>query len=266
MRFFDLRTDRSRCKQNERSTSRALECHLRVLPQWLVDDSLDRAERGAYLRGKATHLLEPDRLRFRSRRARPKECGPSLRRLQGQAPRRRSRMLETLMKACANVGRSFGSSDAKSRMTTQSEHRCSELHLTLAEAGDGCFLDALRVTEVTNAASKLPCRRRSASRVNPRGFHRGEDERSTSRSRCARAPSPGGCLPLMSHQGGPRAQDTQRECDDISHGVRILSAFEPRRSLHRFTSPAPSALGVSHSLSGLSPPGPRGFVSRHIRP
>jgi len=88
----------------------------------------------------------------------------------------------------------------------------------------------------------------------------------TCRSGCSRAPSPGGCLPPASHRGGAQAQDTQRECDDISHGVRILSAFEPRRSLCRFTSPAPSALRVSHPLSGLSPPGPRGFVSRHIRP
>ena len=175
-------------------------------------------------------------------------------------------MLEARMKACANVGRSFGSCDAKSQVTTQSEHRNSELHLTLAEAGDGCFLDDLSVTEATNASPKLPCRRRSASRVNPRGFRRGEDERSTCRSGCVRAPSPGGCLPLVSHRSGTRAQDTQREFEDISLGVRILSTFEPRRSLYRFTSPAPSALGVSHSLSGLSPPGPRGFVSRHIRP
>jgi hypothetical protein len=38
------------------------------------------------------------------------------------------------------------------------------------------------------------------------------------------------------------------------------------RSLRRFTSPAPSALRVSHPLSGLIPPGPRGSVSHHIRP
>jgi hypothetical protein len=56
------------------------------------------------------------------------------------------------------------------------------------------------------------------------------------------------------------------EFDDNSHGVRVLPAFEPRRSLCWFTSPAPSALRVSHPLSGLIPPGPRGFVSRHIRP
>jgi len=40
MRFFDLRTDRSQCKHDERSTSRALGCHSRVLPQRPVDDSL----------------------------------------------------------------------------------------------------------------------------------------------------------------------------------------------------------------------------------
>jgi hypothetical protein len=54
--------------------------------------------------------------------------------------------------------------------------------------------------------------------------------------------------------------------DDSSHGVRSPSAFEPGRSLRWFASPTPSAHRVSHSLSGLIPPWPRGFVSRHIRP
>jgi hypothetical protein len=54
--------------------------------------------------------------------------------------------------------------------------------------------------------------------------------------------------------------------DDSSHGVRSPSTFEPGRSLCRFSSPTRSALRVSHSLSGLIPPGPRGSVSRHIRP
>jgi hypothetical protein len=79
-------------------------------------------------------------------------------------------------------------------------------------------------------------------------------------------PSAKGCLPPVPHRGGARVQDTQRGKDDLSHGVRSPSAFRPGRSLRRFTSPAPSALRVSHSLSGLSPPGSRGFVSRHIRP
>jgi hypothetical protein len=76
--------------------------------------------------------------------------------------------------------------------------------------------------------------------------------------RCRRA--------LANRRSGALAQGERRASDDLSHGVRLLSACEPGRSLRRFTSPAPSALGVSHSLSGLSPPGPRGFVSRHIRP
>jgi hypothetical protein len=53
----------------------------------------------------------------------------------------------------------------------------------------------------------------------------------------------------------PQAQDAQRLFNDISHGVRFLSAYEPRRSLCRFASPTPSALGVSHSLSDFSRPG-----------
>lgn len=48
--------------------------------------------------------------------------------------------------------------------------------------------------------------------------------------------------------------------------VRCLSAKSVEAIvLRRFTSPTPSALGVSHPLSGLIPPRPRGFVSRHIR-
>jgi hypothetical protein len=39
-----------------------------------------------------------------------------------------------------------------------------------------------------------------------------------------------------------------------------------RGSLCRITTPTPSALGVSHSLSGFIPSTPRGFVSRHFRP
>jgi hypothetical protein len=40
LRIFDLRTDRSRCKHTERTASRVLGRHYRVLPQRLVDDSL----------------------------------------------------------------------------------------------------------------------------------------------------------------------------------------------------------------------------------
>ena len=87
--------------------------------------------------------------------------------------------------------------------------------------------------------------------------HRSEQERDRPPERC---------LPPSRSRSDSGAQDTQREYDDISHGARFPSAYEPGRSLCRFSSPAPSALRVSHSLSGLSPPGPGGFVSRHIRP
>jgi len=44
---------------------------------------------------------------------------------------------------------------------------------------------------------------------------------------------------------------------DVSiRAVVITTAYQPSPSTH----------GVSHPLSGLIPPGPRGFVSRHIRP
>jgi hypothetical protein len=60
---------------------------------------------------------------------------------------------------------------------------------------------------------------------------------------------------------------TQREPVGTFHRVRFPSA-EPARAIvaQWFTSPLPSALRVSHPLSGLIPPGPRGFVSRHIHP
>jgi hypothetical protein len=167
----------------------------------------------------------------------------------------------------------------------------------LAEAstrhGTRSRVTAPRANTVRNELRSSPCRSaganasskprkrpkpRSRRRSHPVGSHRPKPEAS------ARVPSSfeqrdasprrsgtrscrlEGCLPPESHRGGARAQDTQREFDDISHGARLLSTYEPRRSLCRFASSTPSALGVSHSLSGLIPPGPRGFVSRHIRP
>jgi len=66
---------------------------------------------------------------------------------------------------------------------------------------------------------------------------------------------------------GPEAQDTQREHDNTSHGVRFLSARKaPVIVARRFTWPTPSALRVSHPLDGFLPPEPCGFVSRHSRP
>jgi hypothetical protein len=153
------------------------------------------------------------------------------------------------------------------QVTARSERRRNELHQTRAEARERCFLEASKEAEASVLATKPPFWKNTAEAVNvlegSSGF-RGAGQHTEVSWGPSRPPER--CLPPESHRSGARAQDAQREYDDISHGVRILSAYEPRRSLCRFTSPAPSALRVSHSLSGLSPPGPRGFVSRHIRP
>jgi hypothetical protein len=123
------------------------------------------------------------------------------------------------------------------------------------EVGRNRFLD-------TEATLSVAHRR---SRELPPGSLRGPAcPPSPKRARAHRPPDGG--LPPVSHRNGPPMQDTQRESDDVSLGVRFLSAYQPRRSLCRFASPTPSALRVSHSLSDFSPPEPRGFVSRHIRP
>jgi hypothetical protein len=220
-----------------------------------------------HLRGKATHGLEPigcvsgpggharrsaDRV-FGFGRASPvdHEAGCSIR-------------MRAVHRTWAEALVRHDATPQVTRQTHTSSQRASPE--PEPKPGNGCFLDALRVTEATNAAPKLPFWRLTASRETLEGSIGERMSVGTSRSGCARAPSPGGCLPLAGHRSGTQAQDTQREIDDISLGVRILSTFEPGRSLCRFTSPTPSALRVSHSLSGLSPPGPRGFVSRHIRP
>ena len=78
---------------------------------------------------------------------------------------------------------------------------------------------------------------------------------------------PESCLPPVRHRSDESMQDTQRgNSTTPPNGVRSPSAFEPRRSSCRFASPTPSALRVSHPRSGLIPPGPCGFVSRHIHP
>jgi hypothetical protein len=132
--------------------------------------------------------------------------------------------------------------------------------------GDGCSFEVTGATEVAHAATKVPV---GGSR--PKQCASARAPRDWGGERCHRGGTfhvlgPEGCLLPPGHRGGTGAQDTQREFDDVSHGVCFLSAYEPRRSLCRFASPTPSALRVSHSLSGLSPPGPGGFVSRHIRP
>jgi hypothetical protein len=157
---------------------------------------------------------------------------------------------------------------ARSQAAARCEHRRNELHLNPGRSlGTGASSTRRtrpkpRTRRRSNPVGGSRPKQRAPARAPP-GI--GRAIRPAEAGVHTRSP-PGSCLPPASHRGGAQTQDTQRECDDISHGVRILSAYEPGRSLSRFTSPAPSALRVSHPLSGLIPPGPRGFVSRHIRP
>jgi hypothetical protein len=267
--FSDLQAECSWCKHRERSTSRVLGRHFRVLPQRLVANSLTVGSERRICGAKP-----PNRS---GRRATPPV---SERRTRGRAFRApvtlraspiggRAGMLEAVV-ACAVP---FGGRSRRSSLCAVTsdgaarEHGRNELHRDPSRSAGAVLprhLERGRSRFLGAEATLLGPRYRSSEY--PRGFLRGGMCDSTRRSGFARSSSPGGCLPPTSHRGGSRAQDTQRGSSDVSHGVRLLSAYEPRRSLCRFASPAPSALRVSHSLSGLSPPGPRGFVSRHIRP
>jgi len=129
-----------------------------------------------------------------------------------------------------------------------------------------CVLVAAPPTEVGIATAKSPFWRPTAEAVSARqgtpGPLRVLPPKRYGSPRLSREPPPTRALPKRCAD----ARHAVRDLDDSSHGVRPPSAFEPGRSLCRFASPAPSALRVSHPRSGLSPPGPRGFVSRHIRP
>lgn len=119
----------------------------------------DREELGVKLRGKATHWLEPigcdsgpgvharrsaDRV-FGIGRASPvdNEAGCSIR-------------MRAVHRTWAEASVRH---DATSRVTKQT-HTSSQRASPEPEPkpGNGCFLDALRVTEATSAAPKLPCR------------------------------------------------------------------------------------------------------------
>ena len=269
VRYFDLQAERSTCKHFERSTSHVLGRHYRVLPQRTSRRFPERPKRCGVFAGQSRRRLQS--IHYVT------GCGARSRGSEfhvfdvGRGKPRRTAKPEC-SKRCWYA---CGGPRPKPGFVTQHRHRSggarerhrSELHLYL------------RRSEGTGASSK---RRSGRSRINatklPFWSLFAEAQRSREGSTGFRGSSsvhrggkasdrpPEGCLPSTSHRGGAQTQDTQRECDDISHGVQFLSASKPRRSLCRLTSPTPSALGVSHSLSGLSPPGPRGFVSRHIRP
>jgi hypothetical protein len=178
MRFFDLRTESSRCKHLERSTSPVLGCHYRVYPQRLVDDFLIERSLGRIC-GAKPPIGSNRSATFPVPEGTPEGVRTESSVSDGQARSTRSRMLEVMMEALFRTwAEASVRDDAKSQVTTQTQ---TSLQRASPEPGpkrgDGCFLDALRVTEVTDAAPKLPCWRLAASRENPRGFHRGEDER-----------------------------------------------------------------------------------------
>jgi len=82
--------------------------------------------------------------------------------------------------------------------------------------------------------------------------------------RCFVSPGPSEPHQLPTEAG--RGQDTQRDNNGSSPGVRSLATFELGRSLCCFTKPTPSVHRVSHPLNGLIPPGPCGSISCHTRP
>jgi hypothetical protein len=141
---------------------------------------------------------------------------------------------------------------------------------SLAEAVDGCVLEALHPTKAGAAATRSPFREARPRSVSLVGV--------LSEVRPAGHPAeavwlaghlPESRLPPALHIGrwGSRVQDAQRGIwTTPPMGFGPLRRVRSGRSLHRFASPIPSALRVFHPLSGLIPPGPRGFVSRHFRP
>jgi hypothetical protein len=159
MRFSDLRTDRSRCKQNERSTSHVLGRHSRVHHSGKSTIPWTKGASGVFA-GQSHRSARIEQLRFRLRNTHPKECGPCLRCREGQAPdgngagcprvgckRCAGRWPKPPFDTCADasdcaVRRTLAEAavrhGARSRVTARCEHRRNELHLNPSRsAGTG---------------------------------------------------------------------------------------------------------------------------------
>ena len=92
--------------------------------------------------------------------------------------------------------------------------------------GSGCIFDASISAEASSGAAKPPRWLLSAEAVSNREDSLGGRGASPPAEADWQAYRPRErCLPPASHRGGSQAQDTQWESDDVSHGVRILSAF-----------------------------------------
>jgi hypothetical protein len=210
------------------------------------------------------------RLRIRSRVTRPKECGRASVTAMGQAPHGSEAGLLEARSVCAESRenqslRSTPHAISKDGVHANSSQRASPDPEPKPEMR--CFLEAVRSAEADWTATKPPLWLPTAEAVGSR--------RGTLGAVC-----PSGCRSNSTDAIGSRklpptgsppkwfadARHAAWEFDDSSHGVRSPSAFVSGRSLCRFASPTPSTLRVSHPLSGLIPPEPRGSVSRHIRP
>jgi hypothetical protein len=188
----------------------------------------------------------------------------------GRSPRS-TRHADTGVTPCRFGGRPkpFLLTDALSQVTARTRAARDELH-RIPSRGRGFGASSKRWLQ---PKPEQPLRR-SPSRMNPtevelarKGLSRSGLVAGLAEAGPALGRSPESCLPPAIHRGGARVQDTQRGISTTPPlGFGPLRRFEPRRSLCRFASPAPSALRVSHPLSGLIPPGPRGSVSRHFRP
>jgi hypothetical protein len=71
---------------------------------------------------------------------------------------------------------------------------------------------------------------------------------------------------MYGHEDRTGAGDAARGVDTFRVVLGPFDGVTRAIVVYWFTSPVPSALRVSHSLSGLIPPELRGFVSRRIRP
>jgi hypothetical protein len=162
---------------------------------------------------------------------------------------------------------------------------CEPLHPSLGNTIDTPRRDASRATSAealrirdarvspSPAMSTSPSEEGSAA-IRPHGAGRGRLRWEPTESAARERSDIRRCEPPMAKRPTDRAPRETRSArphskvsDDASHGVRCLSASSALVIVVcRLASPAPSALRVSHPLSGLIPPTPRGSVSSHSRP
>jgi hypothetical protein len=162
----------------------------------------------------------------------------------------------------------------------RASQRISEHGARAAEAAYACrghrgVKPGILVRSSTGAAIRLHHEAGHHAQPNEHRVRNRSSRRGRQRPLRARSSPSTSFEPCVASTTATRVARKQHICDppragsvnDTSLGVRYLSTKSTRAiRLCWLTSPAPSALRVSHSLSGLHPPAPRGSVSRHIRP